>query len=116
MYGLLQPLVSGTPVEALLMSTTTYFCGDLKTNITRISPIIWSYVEYQEKKKKKHLGLAKVCLTSGVVLCLSGLNSGVVLYLSGLNSGVVLFSCGLKSGVVLFSSGLKSGGLIFEWS
>ena len=46
-----------------------------KKNIMQIPPVICSYVE--KKKKKKHLGLAKAGLKSGVVLFLSGLNSGL---------------------------------------
>ena len=45
--------------------------------IMRIHPIIWSYVEYQEKT---HLELAKAGLRSGVVLFSSGLDSGILLF------------------------------------
>ena len=53
------------PGEALLMSThNTFFCGEIRKHI-HITPLIWSYIEYQEKK---HFGLAKAGLNSEVVL------------------------------------------------
>ena len=63
--------------NALLVSTHV-FCGQIR-KIMPISPLILSYVEFQEKT---HLGLAEAGLNSGLVLFLSGLNCGVVLFLS----------------------------------
>ena len=53
------------------MSTHNIFLWRNKKNITGISPLIWSYVEYQEKS----IWTGKAGLNSGVVLFSSDLNS-----------------------------------------
>ena len=37
------------------MSTHNIFLWQNKKNVMRISPLIWSYVEYKKKKKKKSI-------------------------------------------------------------